>query len=352
MNKKLIALDVASAFAAPVTSAYAVDVSGYVDVDLVLVDEAADNTAGPTGTDNPHENQFGAIGEVDFSHTAGAVTVRADVDLTLSGATSGKLEQAYAAWEINPMLTAMGGVFNNPVGQDAEDIIDQRFSSHSAVYNVLDHQTAQFDGNNVAGIALSGMIGPVTVTGAVLNDIGNGHGSTASTAAGGNSLALNASISPSQVPGLNVEFGIVTQEDFDATDNKESAGNVIDLNASYDWNNMVEVGFDYLSTSDVVDGAYDVWVKGHAGMGVELGLRYSAVSWDNAVFTDPDIDDNTATTIYAAYSPAANLEIAFEYTDGSGNTGPAVSAADIAATSGISGITDGATSMINITGTF
>ncbi len=351
MNKKLIALAVASAIAAPVTSAYAVDVSGFVDANLVIIDEAADNTAGPTGTDNPNENQFSANGEVDFTHTAGAVTVRADVDLSTSTTASGSLEQAYAAWQINPMLTAIGGVFNNPVGQDAEDIVDQRFSSHSAVYSVLDHQTGEFVGNNVAGVALTGMMGPVTVTGAVLNDIGNGHGSSSTAAAGGNSLALNASVSPSQIPGLNVEFGFVSQEDYDAANNPLSAGNVFDINASYDWMNMVEVGFDYLNTSDVVDGAYDVWVKGNPGMGVELGLRYSSVGWDSAVFATSD--DNTATTIYAAYSPASNLEIAFEYTDGTGNTAASAGSTTTAnMLNKISGIDDGAKSMINVTGTF
>ncbi len=346
MKKKMIALAVASAFAVPATSAFAVDVSGFADVQLTITDDPANPTT--PGQQNPTENQFSANAEVDFSQTAGDVTVRAAVDLTLAspagaGSDSGELEQAYAAWQINPMLTAIGGVFNNPVGQDEEDIVDQRFTSHSAVFNVLDHQTYQFNGNNVAGIALTGMIGPATVTGAVLNDIGNGHGSASSNAVGKNSLALNVNIAPSQVPGLDVEFGLVTQEDYNASTNASSAGNVYDLNASYNWMQMVDVGFDYLIASDIVDAAYDVWVKGTPGMGIDLGLRYSAVSWDSAV--NGTADDHTATSVYAAYSPATNLKLALEWKDGDqGNKGVSSSA--------ISGINDGTQTWINITAKF
>ncbi len=360
MKKKMIALAVAGAFAVPATSAFAVDVSGFADVQLTVTSDPADNTAKlltPPG-ENAAENQFSANAELDFTHTVGDVTVRADVDLTLAspagaGSDSGELEQAYAAWKITPMLTAIGGVFNNPIGQDEEDIVDQRFISHSATFAVLDHQTYQFHGNNVAGVALTGMVGPATVTGAVLNDIGNGHGSTTtvsgvdvpdSKAVGKNSLALNVNVSPSQVPGLDVEFGLVTQESYNASTNPSSAGNVYDLNASYDWMGMVDVGFDYLVASDIVDAAYDVWVKGTPGMGIDLGLRYSAVSWDSAVMGN-NADDHTATSVYAAYSPASNLELAFEWKDGDqGNK--TVSSSDI------SGIEDGTQTWINITAKF
>jgi len=215
----------------------------------------------------------------------------------------------------DPALTAIGGVFNNPIGQDAEDKPDMNFTSHSAVYSVLDHQTAEMAGNNVVGAALAGAIGPVTLTGAVLNDIGKRAGTTA---VGQNSLALVANVSPSMVPGLDLELGVVTQEDYDATNNPLSAGNVWDFNASYNWI-MVTGGVDYLVTSDVIDNVYDVWVKGDVGMGVTLGARFGGVSWDSNVLGN-NADDNTATTLYAAYSAASNLDIALEFKDGSGNT--------------------------------
>jgi len=328
MKKTLISLAVAGAFAAPVASVNAADVSGFADIILTITDESQDNTGGSSCTglsatppttagclDNPAENQFAADGEIDFTHTVGAVTARADVNLSLSGATSGDLEQAFFAWQINPALTAIGGVFNNPIGQDAEDAPDMNFTSHSATYAVLDHQTAELAGNNIAGVALAGAIGPVTLTGAVLNDIGKRAGTKAE---GQNSLALVANVSPSMVPGLDLELGIVTQEDFNATTNHDSAGNVYDFNASYNWM-MVTAGLDYLVASDVVDNAYDVWVKGDAGMGVTLGARFSGVSWDANVLGNA-ADDNTATTLYAAYSAGSNLDIALEFKDGSGNT--------------------------------
>lgn len=350
MKKTLISLAVASALAIPATSAFAVDVSGFADIQLTVTDDSQKNTGGPSGTDNPVEKQFSANGEVDFTHTAGDVTVRADVDLTLSGSTSGSLEQALVVWKGIPDLTVIGGVFNDPIGQDAEDIVDQRFISHSAVYNVLDHQTA-LNGNNVAGLAVAGMVGPATVTAAVLNDLGSGHGSSTTSATGKNSLALVVNLSPSAVPGLDLELGFASQQGYSATDNPASAGNVVDFNAAYAIpNTNVDVGLDYLKPSDVVDSAYDVWVK--ANVGVDLGLRYSSVAWDSAVLGSA-VSDNTTTAFFVSKDLGSNLDVALEYRSNSGNVaGGAITSGLVTTTNAISGLPDGTQTWINITGKF
>ena len=326
MKKTLISLAVAGAFASPISSVNAADFSGFVDVQF---NGGAGNGAASV------KNQFGATGELDIMHTARDFTVRADVDLSLTtGAAnnSGSLEQALAVWKGLPGATIIGGVFNDPIGQDAEDIVDQRFTSHSAVYNVLDQQTS-LSGNNVAGLAATGWVGPAMVTVAFINDL---HGFSER-----NSYALNINLSPSMIPGLDLELGYATQQSYNATTNPLSAGDVIDFNASYNIMSMADVGFDYLAPSDILDGAYDVWVKAPIGMGVDVGLRYSAVSWSAPLAA---LGDSTATSLYASYAVASNLDVALEYNDNSADVNSVATA--------VSGIADGQDSWLNITGTF
>ena len=313
MKKTLISLAVAGALAAPVASVNAADFSGFADV----VFNGASNNSNS-------KKLFGANGEGDVTHTAGDVTMRMDVNLALAadGTTStnsGDLEQALVAYKGISGVTVIGGVFNSPIGQDAEDITDQRFSSHSAVYSVLDNQTA-LRGNNVAGLAVAGMVGPATVTAAVLNDLGQ--------VAKKNSLALNVNLSP--MPGLDLELGYATQDG--------SAGNVVDINGSYDVMGMATVGLDYLVPENIVDGAYDIWVKAPVGMGVDLGLRYSTVTWASS-----GAKDSTATSVYASYAVASNLDVAAEYKDMSVGTGNI---------SSVSGMWDGTGAWLNITAKF
>lgn len=323
MKKSLISLAVAGALAAPIASVNAADFSGFVDLQF----------NGGAGNDPAAsvKNKFEANGELDITHASGDVTVRADINLSTT-TNSGSLEQALAVWTGVPGVTIIGGAFNNPIGQDAEDIIDQRFTSHSAVYNVLDQQT-DLSGNNVVGLAAAGMVGPATVTVAFLNDL---HGFSER-----NSYALNINLSPSMIPGLDLELGYASQQSYNATTNPLSAGDVIDFNASYNIMSMADVGFDYLAPSDIVDGAYDIWVKAPVGMGVDVGLRYSAVSWSAPLAA---LGDSNATSLYASYAVASNLDVALEYKN---------SSADVNATAtAVSGIADGDETWLNITGTF
>ena len=113
------------------------EVSGFADIIYTQTDEAADIS----GQDNPNEKKFSADAEVDFIVTpADGVTARIDIDFDLAtnggnninggGADSGRIEQAFFAWNINEgPLTLVGGVFNNPMGQDAEDAPDINFTN-------------------------------------------------------------------------------------------------------------------------------------------------------------------------------------------------------------------------------
>lgn len=107
-----------------------------------------------TITYDEDKKAFGASTELDFAHTTGAVTVGADIDFDLNVGKS-NLEQAFFAWQANEDVTVIGGVINNPIGADAEDITTRDFVAHSAIFNILDYQTA-LEGNTVAGVAAAG----------------------------------------------------------------------------------------------------------------------------------------------------------------------------------------------------
>ncbi|HEB63264.1 MAG TPA: hypothetical protein ENJ07_02150 [Gammaproteobacteria bacterium] len=294
MNKKLIALSVAAAFAAPMAAqADSASVSGFADITLGITDDA-----------NPaNEMLFGANGEVDFVKTVGAVTARVDVDLFLDPANSAgaNIEQALFAWGLTDTVTFIGGVFNNPIGQEAEDAPDKNFTSSSMVYRALDNQTV-LDGNNIAGVAVAANLGVATVTVAALNDIQH--------APEENSVAFVVNSSP--VAGLDLELGYVTQ----AT----GVENVLDINASYAIQGAT-IGFDYLVPDELLDSVFDVWAGYDFGNNFGAKVRYSACSdaasgaTCNAVF-----GEESSTTLYGSYQAAENLLVSVEWRSGDNGT--------------------------------
>jgi len=344
MKKKLIAMAVAGAVAAPLAAqAGDVNVSGFGDVVYTAKNESADNTGGSTGTDNPTQNRFTANGEIDVSGTQGAVTGRIDVDLEIAGngnvsanGESGRIEQAFASWAINDAVTVLGGVFNNPLGYEQEDVPNMDFVTHNAVWGIMDNQTSLV-GNNVAGVAAAFGLGQVDLTAAILNNLRQDD--TFADTAEKNSFAINANATPME--NLNVEAGFVSQEDFNATKNPNSAGNIFDINANYNYMGF-KVGGDYLAPSDVVDSAYTFWGGYDFGNGFGVKVRYDAVSWDTTVFGS-SVDDTTATSLYVSYEPAENLSLALEYKNGDNNP-----ATNPAATNVISGINDGDLTQVEI----
>ena len=316
MKKRLITLAVAAALAAPLTAqADDVEVKGFSDIIYTFKDSAAD-PVNPNAT-NPNEGKFTADAEVDFiASPADGVTARIDLDLDLvtdggtnvNGSDSARIEQAFFAWNMGggPM-TLVGGVFNNPIGQDAEDAPDINFTNHSAIYNILNHQTA-LNGNNIAGVALAGGTGMFTGTLAYLNDIQQVDEE--------NSVAVVLNLAPTS--NVDLELGYVTQKldngDFNQASTKPiGAGNVLDINGS--WNSIAgsgaSVGFDYLSASSVVDNAWNIWAGFEFANNFVIRGRYESVAAN--LKNGGVVDDATAYALYGAWQAMSNLLIALEY---------------------------------------
>ena len=303
MKKKLLPLAIA-AIMAPGFAA-AADVSGFTDIIYTIADDSSKQAA---PLKNTSEGKFNANAEVDFSASpADGVTVRVDLDLGLpalntkpggGAADSGDVEQAFFAWGVTEGVTVIGGVFNNPIGYEAEDAPDMDFTSHGSVYNVLDGQTA-LTGDNVAGLAVAGAVGPTTVTVALLNDIGETNEE--------NSMALVVNYSP--MSGLDLELGMVTQAD--QAKNAGSAEDVTNFNVLYAPAQVagLTVGLDYLTAGKIVDSAYDIWVGYDFGNGLGAKFRASDIDYTTA----SGAADTDATSIYLSYQAASNLSAAIEF---------------------------------------
>ncbi|MBN4058231.1 hypothetical protein JYT55_00600 [Mariprofundus ferrooxydans] len=290
-KKILIAIAAAAAIASPsaVLAGDGASVSGFADIIYA-------------------NDDFGADAEIDVVDTVGSVTVGVDIDLNLAlngGASSAATEQVFFAWGATDAVTIIGGVFNNPIGADAEDAPNMDFTSHSVVYKILDHQTA-LRGNNIAGVAAAGAVGPVTLTVATLNDIGG--------SATENSFAIVANASP--MDGLDLEFGYVTQQDLASSTNAAiaQAGNVWNVNATLALGQFTVVT-DILGAADIIDLAYNVTAKFAVNDALSVHGRYESVAWDTAVAGGT----STKTTIYAGYSLADNLAVALESSSSTSN---------------------------------
>ncbi len=303
IKKNMVALAVAGALVSPLTAmADDAEVSGFIDI-------IANTDRNPV---------FTADAEVDVSKKMGAVTVRMDFDANLAGngggsyggEDSGRLEQAFFAWEATDTVTVLGGLFNNPIGQEAEDAPDLNFTSHSAIWNILDGQTALY-GNNLAGVAAAIAAGPATVTLAVVDDLGlatNNAGDKGKT-----SVAVVLGAKPME--GLDLELGYVTQDDQkNMLGDPTTAGDVFDFNAAFS-TGPVTLGLDYLVADNAVDSAANLWVGFNATEELTVKVRYETVA-----FEANGVDDSTKTTLHAAYSIEDNLLVALEWSDGETDT--------------------------------
>jgi len=322
-KKNMVAMAVVGALAVPFAAQADEDaeVSGFIDV------------IGGTNS-NP---VFVADGEIDVSKKVGDVTVRIDADLSLAGnggasmgSDSGRIEQAFFAWGASDTVTVLGGVFNNPIGQELEDAPDMDFTSHSVVWNILDNQTG-LNGNNIAGVAGAAAVGPATVTVAVLDDIGFAANSAGDK--GKTSVALVASLAPME--GLDVEFGFVTQDDQKVLGVATTAGNVINLNGAFNAGQFT-VGLDFLSAANIVNNAINLWARFDVNDKANVKVRYETVSFEAAGW-----DNSTKTTVYGTYSINDNLSTALEFSTGSNKTGE-----------GLTGIVDDSVTTLEFIGTF
>ncbi len=311
MKKNVIAMAVAATMAPGFAAAADSKVSGFVDIYYINTDKG-------TSDKGDDRSVFTANAEVDFaSKLSDVVSVRADVDLSLSGndGTSAAdddiygpkdgvaIEQAFFAAGIAEGVTLIGGVFNNPIGWEAEDVTDRYAITPTKNYEVLDDQTALW-GNNIAGVAVAGDLGPVTVTGAVLNDIGL-------AALDKHSMALVVNATP--VAGLDVELGYVTQE--------ASAGNVTNLNATYK-NAGLTLGLEYMTAEKALDTGITAMVNYMFTPAVGATVQYS--SQDGAIAGN---DADTRLSVAGLWNIADNLGVLAEYnTDDNGDGADSVDA--------------------------
>ncbi len=310
MKKNVIALAVAAAIAPGFAAAADSKVSGFVDIYYT-------NTDG-TDANGDELSVFTANAEVDFaSKLSDIVSVRADVDLSLAdndgmsiGSVTGgpqdgvAIEQAYFAANVAEGVTVIGGVFNNPIGWEAEDVVDMYQVTHLKTWEVLDGQTALY-GNNVAGVAVAGDLGPVSVTGAVLNDIGLNRDDDGALT--NHSVALVVNASP--VAGLDVELGYVTQEtESGGAVNPNSAGNVTNLNATYK-NAGLTIGAEYMTAEEVLDTGLSFTVNYMFTPALGATIAYSSLDGDG--FGD---DANTRTSVAGIWNIADNLSTLLEVT--------------------------------------
>ncbi len=308
MKKNVIALAVAAAMAPGFAAAADSKVSGFADITYINADADADVLGNGKET-----SAFVANAEVDFaSKLSDIVSVRVDTDLSLATngginaaaitggpADSAAIEQAYFAASVAEGVTVIGGVFNNPIGWQAVDVVDRYQSANLLTYDVLDGQTALY-GNNIAGVAVAGDLGPVTVTGAVLNDIG---GLTDK-----NSVALVVNASP--VAGLDLELGYVTQETDheDGGSTIDTAGNVTDFNATYK-NAGLTLGLEYLTAEELLDTGLAITANYMFTPALGATVAYSSLDGDG--FGD---DADTRTSVAGIWNIADNLVSKLEFT--------------------------------------
>ena len=326
MKKNMIALAVAAAMIPGFAAAEGATVSGYADITFKSTN---DTSYGNSGV----KNIFGAAAEINVRNTVGDVTVGADADIgvaTNNTNSSAQLEQAFFAWNAGP-ATIIGGVFNNPIGLDAEDSTDMVMVSHSAVYDALNSQTV-LHGNNIAGVAAAFAAGPATITAALLNDLQHARDDSNNDTL---SVALVANMSPME--GLDLELSHVTQESDGVTtgatgdahnyttnktglDVNAGVGNVTNFNAAFTMG-QVSASLDYLMPSEVVDSVYDLTLGFQANDALGVAVRFSETAYaDKATINgaanqdlSAHLADTSSITLQASYKIADNLKLKLEH---------------------------------------
>lgn len=331
--KRFVAVVVAALFLT--TPAYAetnADVSGFLDVYYTISDSPADVAADK----NPNEKKFLVEGEVDITAALGSVLdVEIDFDLYVNAFgnnstinDSAEIEQAFFVLKdtLGP-FTAIGGVFNNPIGFEAEDAPDLYQLSHGQIYSILDDSTA-LHGNNVAGLALQWNMGPAGLTVAMIDDLARTDEESSALA------VLNYTLSE----GIDIEIGYVSQAD--ETDSaaktttdlgkalndpavaaaKTTAGDIIDVNITFKtWTHFI-FAMEYLSADEVIDHAYGVTANLGFGEKVSLTVRYDVVSYDDSLFS-VNKEDSKTSTLAISYNIAENLSAILEYKSITDNDG-------------------------------
>ncbi|NOX42429.1 MAG: hypothetical protein GXP19_01660 [Gammaproteobacteria bacterium] len=262
------------------------ELSGFADIVYVVSDGVNDP---PFVT----ENRFDVSAELDLKTSINdAMSTRIDIDLNtnsgaLGGGDSARLEQAFFSWDSDSAIKIKAGVFNNPLGWEAEDAPDLYQISHGQIYEIWDRET-DFSGNNVAGVEVSATIGAMQIMGALLNDLGN--------VVEEQSLMGLARYSPERMPDLALEAGFVTQD--------QGLETIIDVNATLVMSALT-VGAEILLPAENIDFA--IGGTGSYKISDQLSVtgRVDHVSYDDP--SAPTVDDVFSITLAASYMLDKNL---------------------------------------------
>ena len=313
-------------------------ISGYLDIYYIITDETNDPAAGSTD-EHPTEKKFLADAEVDFrGKISDKVTaiLDLDIDIAVNGGTnannafggdsdSARAEQL-AFISNNLPVTIIGGLFNNPIGWEAEDSPDMHTFSHGQIYNILDGQTIT-DGNNIVGAALQKTFGPATITLAYLDEL--------RLASNESSLAgiLNLNI----VKGVDLEVGYVTAADQADSGFKNVSGAlensgvnagtvylgaeaVLDVNLTITAVPNLLVGIEYLKGDEVIDASYGVTASYSILDNLSVAARYDNVSYADLNLVGGgttaglfELDDTSSTTVAVTYGLDESLDVILEY---------------------------------------
>jgi hypothetical protein len=233
------------------------------------------------------QSRFDTTGELDLQAGLSPQTsARFDVDLAAGDAQgdAASLEQAFFRWESAQKVAVKGGVFNNPLGWEAEDAPDKYNITPGLLYLIWDDATALY-GNNVAGVSVSGKVGQATLTGALLNDLYNEP----------ETHSVMAAVNFAPVAGVDLEAGFVTQETGYET--------IVDLNATYT-QGLYTVGGEIMLPSELVDMA----------IGVTGVLKFNdqtsgVIRFDNVSYDASGIDDTSSITFGLSYMLDKNLVV-------------------------------------------
>jgi hypothetical protein len=252
--------------------------SGFVDIVWTLSD----------GTDfgiNGEEGHFDTSGEIDMeTQLQGPVSMRIDADLNPSGSgDSGRLEQAFVNWSIDPNLGLKAGVFNNNLTFEKEDAPDMYQITHGQLYDIWNYSTANLDGNNLAGVELSYNAGMVTAILGYLNDIGGVPEE--------NSMKIAGEIRAT--PDLNVVVGLVTQDQ----DIQPEVGNIIDVNATWKMDDRLTLGGELMLPDETIDLGMMIMANYQVQPNFSATFRFDNVSYDIT-----GADDTRSITLAGLYT--------------------------------------------------
>jgi hypothetical protein len=305
MNKKLLSLAVAGAFAAS-AAAYAqesgpsVSVNGFGNVLWKVTQDDVD-TSIPSDlvgvvAPGPNESQFLTDGEVNFDSENLFIALAAATGGGNGNDSSVSVGQLFLKHAFNDQWMLAAGKFDSNLTADAGAAIDREFTYNSILFNGL----AGEGGESLQGIALAGNLGMLDLNVGYVND----H-STEGTDDEKNSVAVRANAALMD-DMLNLEFGYLSQD--------QLGGDIMDINGTFAFLENGIVGVDYLSLSDGdtsafgVDDATSIWAGWNFAGGFAVKARYEI-----ATPADSDIDDTTVMELYASYDLSENVKVAGDW---------------------------------------